>query len=144
VIEDLDGATTEPSRRTHVAVLSAATAAASLVLFYVLVAPPIFDGAPPQAASPSPSQTFVMRVVSNPFHSLPLDLPRSGMCADATKWGPLFHLAADATYGPAFTVVYDRTGSLPVAVVREERGTGRLVVTCVTPDSFVPRINRAR
>jgi hypothetical protein len=146
VIEDLDGATSEPSRRRHVAALSAAVAAASIVLFYVLVAPPTFVGAPPQAASPSPNQSIVMTVASNSFMNLPVDLTRSGLCTDGTMWGnPPFQLAVDANGGRALTpVLYDRTGSRAVAFVREERGTGRLVVTCATPDSFVPRINRAR
>jgi len=141
VIEDLDGATSEPSRRTHVAVLSAATAALAIVLFYVLVAPPIFDGAQPQAASPSPTRTFSMTVASIPLN-LPLDMTHPGVCADRASWGEL-HFAVDAKAPPAI-VIYDRTGSRPIAFVREERGTGRLVVSCPAPDSFVPRINRAR
>ena len=143
MIEDLDGATTEPSRRRHIAVLSSSVALVSLVLLYVLVAPPIFDGAPPQAASPSPSPSFVMTVVSNPRINLPTDMLHSRMCSDGTTSLPL-QLAVDANSRPLLTVVYDRTGSRPIAFVREERGTGRLVVTCATPDSFVPRINRAR
>lgn len=144
MIQDLDGATTEPSRRTHLAVLSAATAVFAIVLFYVLVAPPIFVDAPPQAASPSPSRTFVMTVASNSFINLPVDLARPGMCADGTSWGEL-QLAVGATGGRALTsVVYDRTGSRPLYFVQEERGTRRLIVTCATPDSFAPRINRAR
>jgi hypothetical protein len=142
VIEDLEGATTEPSRRRHVAVLSAATAVVSLVLFYVLVAPPIFDGAPPQAASPSPS-TFAT-VASRPLINLPLDMTRSGMCA-AGETSFLLQRAVDATGGRALTsVVYDRTGSRPLYFVQEERGTGRLIVTCAPLESGVPRINRAR
>jgi hypothetical protein len=142
VIEELDGATSEPSRRTHVAVLSAATAAFAIVLFYVLVAPSTFVGAPPQAASPSPSRTFVMTVVANPLITMPLDMTRSGLCSDRTRSAPL-QLAVGATGETSF-VVYDRSGSRPVAVIQEERGTGRLIVTCATPDSVVPRINRAR
>jgi hypothetical protein len=146
VIEDLDGATSEPSRRTHVAVLSAATALFAIVLFYVLVAPPTFVGAPPQAASPSPSQSIVMTVASNSFINLPVDLTRSVMCADGTRWGnPPLQLAVDATGGRVVSfVVYDRTGSRPIAFVQEERGTGRLIVTCAQPDGVAPRINRAR
>jgi hypothetical protein len=142
VIEDLEGATSEPSRRTHVAVLSAFVAAASLVLLFVLVAPPTLVGAPPHAASPSPTPSFAMTVLSNPLINLPLD-PRSSMCAASTTWTPL-QLAVDATRGRALLVVYDRTGSRPIAFFQEERGTGRLVVTCLTADSFAPRINRAR
>jgi hypothetical protein len=146
VIEDLDGATSEPSRRTHVAVLSAATAVFAIVLFYVLVAPPTFVGAPPQAASPSPSQSTVMTVASNLFIDLPVDLARSSMCPDGLRWGnPPFQLAVDANGGRALTpVIYDRTGSRPIAFVQEEHGTGRLIVTCAQPDGVMPRINRAR
>lgn len=142
MIEDLDGATTEPSRRWHVAALSAATAVVSLVLFYVLVAPPTFD-APPQATSPSPTRSFAMTVVSSPRVYLPTEMVQFGMCTDRTTWAPL-QLAVDPRSSPLLTVVYDRTGSRPIAFVREERGTGRLVLTCMSPESFTPRINRAR
>lgn len=165
MIEELDGVTSEPSRRRHVAVLSAATAVVSVVLFYVLVAPPIFDGAPPQAASPSPSPSFVMMVASNSRINPPPDMLHSRMCADGTPLAPLqvaswpeavgevafvpgrqdgAREAVGANSQPLLIVLYDRTGSRPIAFVREERGTGRLVVTCATPDSFVPRINRPR
>jgi hypothetical protein len=143
VIEDLEGATSEPSRRRHVAVLSAATAAFAIVLFYVLVAPPTFDGASPQAASPSPTRSLSMTVVSNPLINLPPGMTRSAMCGDGATWAPL-QLAVSANGGPAVITVYDRTGSRPIGFVREERGTGRLVLTCATPDSWAPRIDRAR
>jgi hypothetical protein len=142
VIEDLEGATSEPSRRTHAAVLSASVAAVSLVLFYMLVAPPIFDGAPPQAASPSLRPSFVMTVAPNSVQRLPLGLTPSRMC-DSAAWGE-FQLGVPATGAWLPTVVYERTGRFPVASVREERGTGRLILTCTSPDSFIPRIDRAR
>jgi hypothetical protein len=57
VIEDIEGATSEPSRRRHVAVLSASVAAVSLVLLYLLLVPAPRMDTPPLAASPAPSPT---------------------------------------------------------------------------------------
>jgi hypothetical protein len=141
VIQDLDGAPSEPSRRTHVAVLSAAVAAASLVLLLMLVAPPTPSLAPPQAASPSASPSFVMTVASNSLQRLPIP-PPSGMC-DGRSSGEI-QLGVIATGGSLSTVVYDRTGHFPIAFVQEERGTGRLILRCTSPDSLMPRIDRAR
>ena len=85
-----------------------------------------------------------MTVASNPLIDLHLDLTRSAMCAAGETRFLLQH-AVDATGGRALTsVVYDRTGSRPLYFVQEERGTGRLIVMCGTPDSLPPRINRAR
>jgi len=110
----------------------------------VLVAPPTFVEAPPQAASPSPDRTFVMTVASNTLINMPLDMTRSGPCWDRMSWGEV-HLLVDATGGRALTpVVYDRTGSRPLFFVQQERGTGRLIVTCAPPEGVVPRIDRAR
>ena len=57
MIEDLEGATSEPSRRTHVAALSAAVAAVSLVLLVALLGPAPRTDTPPLAAAPVPSPT---------------------------------------------------------------------------------------
>jgi hypothetical protein len=145
VIQDLDGATTEPSRRWHVTVLSAAVAAVSLVLLLVLIAPPTPVGAPPVAASPLPDQraSGETTFLSNPRRSLPVELTRSTTCPDAAVWAP-YPLAVDPGSEPLFLALYDRTGRSPIAFVQQERGTGRFVLTCATPDSVVPRLNRAR
>jgi hypothetical protein len=145
VIQDLDGATSEPSRRWHVTVLSAAVAAVSLVLLLVLVAPPTPVGEPPVAASPLPDQraSGETTFVSNPLGSLPVELTPSPTCPDAAMSAP-YPLTLAPGSEPLFVVVYDRTGRAPIAFMQQERGTGRLVLTCATPDSVVPRLNRAR
>jgi hypothetical protein len=137
VIQDLDGATSEPSRRRHMAALSSATAVLAFVMFYVLVAPPTFVSAP-QAASPSPTSSAVVTVVSNPLNNMPLEV-RSTLCAEAgTTWAS-FQLAVGVAGETSF-VVYDRMGSRPVAFVQEAEGTGRFIVTCVTPDRSAPQL----
>jgi hypothetical protein len=148
VIQDLDGATSEPSRRRHVAVLSAATAAISLVLLYVVLAPPAHRDAAPQAAAPSPSPSFIgweemlaIPVASSLLQHPPLD-PPAGICYAGAS-GEI-QLGAFVAGRSLTTVVYDRTGRFPIAFVQEQRGTGRLVLTCTNPDSFMPRIDRAR
>jgi hypothetical protein len=143
VIQDLDGATSEPSRRTHVAVLSAAVAAASLVVLLMLVAPPTPSVAPPQVASPLASPAM-MTVVSNAPRGLPVDVMRSSVCSASTLL-PAGRVPIDfgAAGEQSFLVIYDRNGSVPIAVMQEEKGTGRLILTCAA-DSVMPRLNRAR
>jgi hypothetical protein len=63
VIQDLEGATSEPSRRGQVLALSAAVATASLVLLFALVAPHHVDTGP-LAAAPAPSATAGSMVVT--------------------------------------------------------------------------------
>jgi len=94
-----------------------------------------------------------MTVVSNPLINMPVEV-RSALCAEAAPldeparpspmtWSS-FRLSVDATRGPAFpVVVYDQTGSRPVAFVLEQ-GTGGFIVTCATPDRSAPRLDRAR
>jgi hypothetical protein len=86
VIEDIEGATAEPTRRRHVRALSAAVAAVSLVMLFMLVVPPDL-GPAPQAASPLPSATAapVMTIVSGLTTLLQSGTwyRQSGMPADA-------------------------------------------------------------
>jgi hypothetical protein len=66
VIQDIDGAAFEPSRRSHVAVLSAATTAVALVLLVALYAPgPRADKPQVAAIPPTPTDSTVVTVASD-------------------------------------------------------------------------------
>jgi hypothetical protein len=156
VIQDLEGATSEPSRRRHVAVLSAAVAAISIVLLYALIVPaPRTHTPPPLAASPvsSPTDGSVGEVM---FSSASTSWVRSDQVAqlrdDMTS---TVCVSAVGSNPPIHLIVFDRNGqriaaytggntgrfiSLPQAYV----GSGWLTVPCDRSDVFAPRINRAR
>ena len=157
MIEDLEGATTEPSRRTHIVVLSAFVAAASLVLLFVLVMPAPRMDTPPLAASPAPSPVI---------HSVVTFASDSTTWIRPDQWGPFIaERSADETWtecaigigsSPPLTLVFDREGRRVVAAYTSGQ-TGRfiplpkayvdsgwLTVPCDTSDVFAPRINRAR
>lgn len=152
MILDLDGPTAEPSRRSHVALLSAAVAAVALVLLCVLVAPSPRVDAPPMAASAVPS-TASMTVVfasgstawtrGGPFEESLRDDLRSMECAAGIGSSPPVHLVFDQNGQLIAAYTSGRTGRfipLPQAYV----GSGWLSVPCDTPDVFAPRLNRAR
>lgn len=152
MIQDLEGATSEPARRGHVAALSAAAATASLVLLVALLirAPHVDTG--PLAAAPAPSPTagsMVITIVSGSRATLDqvTQLPdgmTSTRCAPGIGSSPPIHL------------VYDRTGQVVIAAYTSGKtgrfiplpqgyaSSGWLTVPCDTPDVFAPRINRAR
>ena len=135
MIQDLDGAVSEPTRRRHVVVLSAATAAVSLVLLIALIAPPTRFGDPTQAASPSPNPraSFVMTVVSNPLRNLPLDLTRSSVCPDGSRLAPPYFLTVEAGTGRILAGVFDGGRRVPhLVTLNLDAGTGKVTVTCAT------------
>jgi hypothetical protein len=159
VIEDLEGATTEPSRRTHVAVLSASVAAVSLVLLYALLVPAEVMDTRQLAASPASSLTNGTRVVilasDSPhvwfpgasgevrFGAPPSNDMTATVCVTAAEANPTIPL-----------MVFDRTGQ-PIAAYTgwtTERvplpqvyvGSGWRTVPCPKSDVLAPRINRAR
>jgi hypothetical protein len=159
VIEDLEGATTEPSRRRHVAALSAATAAVALVLFFALVTPKAPVDAPPLAATPAPSPTdarVVIFAADSPEVWFPgrsgdvrlgtpsSDVWTSMVCVSAVEPNPTIHLmVVDRTGQPIAAYTGGTTGrfiALPQAYV----GSGWRTVPCPASDLFAPRINRAR
>jgi hypothetical protein len=124
VIQDLDGGAPEPSRRGHVALLSAAVAAVSLFMLFALVAPPDL-GPAPQAASPVPSSAGpAMTIVTGPTLFVPSDrgwipyVPRIGLCTDP------------------YIVIYDRMGQQVIGVFSMER-SARSVPTL--PDTDIAR-----
>jgi hypothetical protein len=156
VIEDIEGATTEPARRRHVLVLSGAVATVSLVLLLALVVPPPRFDAPPlvvatRAPAVSGSTIFgaggssVVTFPTNPLSQQRIDLERVHACIDGTRSNPAFYVLFEAGTGRAVAVSFDgRTGSpVPVAYLMDTRN-GPPSVTCATSESLVPRINRAR
>lgn len=150
MIEDLDGSTSEPSRRTHVAVLSASVAAVSLVLLYVLLVPAPLTDTRPVAASPAPSPTHgsVVTFATGPAW---------------VRWGPVSQIREVVTmtpclivFGsdpPAGLIVVDRSGQ-PMATYTNRTTEppsspdhwGEFIFTlpCDSPDASAPRIDRAR
>jgi hypothetical protein len=149
VIEDIEGATSEPTRRRHVVVLSSAVAIASLVLLLTIVVParvvPARVDTAKYAALPGPSPTLgpLMTTVSIPLSQLRVDLTRTSACIDGTTFLPPYHLAVDATSGRVMAVVSDpRTdrsaGSwVPVALAFNAQA-GYLTVMCATNEDPLP------
>lgn len=134
MIEDLDGALSESARRRHFAVLSAATAAVSLVFFVVLIAPPKLFGEAPEAASPSPSAraSFLMTARSSPLTNLPLDLTRSSVCPNGSLLTPPYRLVVEAETGRILAGVFDGNSVPHLVTLQADAGTGKVTVTCAT------------
>jgi len=152
VIEDLEGAPSEPTRRWHVLVLSAATAAVSLVLLVALVVPPSITSSAPQAPAASASPGPVMMIVSGPtmfFQSGPLpgmrvDQSRVSECAEGSLWDPPHYLVLDRN-GQVIAAYSSERNWLSDPITPDAYvGTGWLTVPCDTRDVFAPRMNRAR
>ena len=149
MIEDIEGATSEPTRRRHVVVLSGAVATAALVLLLSLVVPApvvparVDTGKYEALPGPSPSLGPFMTSVSIPLSQLHVDLTRTSACTDGTILVPPYHLAVDATTRRIVAVVSDpRTDRsvgrwVPVALAFDGRA-GYLTVSCATNDGPVP------
>jgi len=152
VIEDLEGATAEPSRRGHRVALSVASAAISLGLLAALVVPPPDVGTSESAspsASPSASAEIVMFARSDTRVTMTQVFSRDGtallqcfVSSDGSA-SPLV-LARPDVWGPS--VVYvgpDRrtAHSVPVPVAAPR---GWLSVNCATSNAFAPREMIAR
>jgi hypothetical protein len=140
VIEDLEGATSEPTRRPHVVVLSGGVAIASLVLLLALVVPapadPIvtgptmfFQAGPPyfRSGTTSPSDVNV-KLVSE--------------CADGTQINPRY-LVFEGN-GQVMAVPLDASTARSPQFTPVDRGSGWLTVPCATSTIRVPRIDRRR
>jgi hypothetical protein len=162
VIEDIEGATLEPTRRPHVFALSAAVAAVTLALLVVLLVPPSRHAAAPQAASAAPSASSgpVMTIVSGPTVSFVSGSPYAQ--AGPLPLGRVDERSVRCVGGvsnPPYIVVFDGNGQVVAAYSsgRSERsvptlpdayvgsvGTGWLTVPCATSDLPALRIDRAR
>ena len=142
MIEDIEGATSEPPRRRHVVVLSGAAAIASLVLLFSWVAPPELGMTGP-AASPAPSVSGgpAMRIVTGPTIFFPAAPNfRSGTTSPSDVNVKIVSECADGTHiNPPYSVVFEGNGEVMVY-----RGSGRLTVSCATSTIGVPRIDRGR
>jgi hypothetical protein len=150
VIEDIEGAAPEPTRRGHVVALSAAVATASLVLLLTLVVPaprlPARADVSQYATSPAPSASTapVAMFAPNTISRMRVDLSRTTLCSDGARIGPPYSISLDgASPGRVFIVYFDdRTGEqtrAPVpAAFRFDARTGWMTVTCAT-DELLPQ-----
>jgi hypothetical protein len=140
VIEDLEGATSEPNRRWHVAVLSAVIASLSLVVLALLVVPSARLGTAPAAASPSPSagaRRLTTMFAANPLVQLRVDLTHASQCPDGSRLTPPYYLAVDGETGRISAGRSDGT-SLPVRVTFAFNAeTGWINATCAGPSKVV-------
>lgn len=142
MIEDLDGDTPEPTRRRHTVVLSAATAALSLVLLMTLVVPAALIDSSQLAASPAASASPGPRMIISsrpPISHMRIDLSRAIVCSDGTRLDPPYWPSVDDSTGRVSVAQYhDRSGELigfPVPVIfRFDARTGYMIVTCATDD----------
>jgi hypothetical protein len=149
MIEEIEGATAEPTRRRHVVALSAAVATVSLVLLMALIGPAPRTGTPPLAASPAPSPASMTVAFASDStgwvsyeQALQSDVT-STVCAAGIGASPSVTLVFDREGRPIAAYTSGKTGRfipLPHAYV----GSGWLTVPCDTSDIFAPRINRAR
>jgi hypothetical protein len=163
VIQDIEGATPEPTRRWHVAAVSATVAAISLALLLAIIVPPSPEAATSQAASsaPGPSASFTLMMSSNPMRNVYVDLTRVSQCRDGSWLTPPY-IGFDADSLRAFALQYEvSTRSAPVGVVDDPRsgqpavwspaGTsrsvpvtfiydrqGRYIVACAISDGLPP------
>jgi hypothetical protein len=135
VIEDIEGATSEPTRRRHVAALSGAMAAVSLALFLALIVPPSREAERP-SPEPSPTASVTLTITSNPIRNVRLDLTLDSVCPDGTRLIPPYDLVFGEPSGQVFAVRYvvGRVAhSVPVTVVADKR-TPYLTVACGIAD----------
>ena len=162
MIEDLDGATVEPTRRGHLLVLSAAMAALALALLVALVVPPSVGTvalAPSEAPSVSgaPTMTVVSGGASLPpgngrvtLEQLRLEQGSPVLCVAPRPdvWGPFVldgvsYVVGERT-GPAVLLPpsYAATswsGWLTLNIY--DRTGQRLLYTCGESEALPPRID---
>ncbi len=158
MIEDIEGAATEPARHWQIAVLSGGVAVASLVLLLSLIVPAQL-GTLPQAASPAPSAGPSMTIVTGPtmfliptgppYFASPTTLPPGvnvklvSECADGTKINPPYYLVFEGN-GRVMAVPLDPRMAASPQVASVDRGSGWLTVSCATSTFRVPRSDRRR
>ena len=152
MILDLEGAASEPSRRRHVATVSASVAAAALVLLYALLVPASPAGRVPPATAPEPSPadrtvvTFAGGpewIRGGPFEESLRDAMTSTLCAAGVGSSPPVHLVLDGSGRVVAAYTSGATGRF-IPLPRAYVSSGWLTVPCDTSDVFAPRLNRAR
>ena len=148
MIEDLEGAPSEPPRRRHVLAASLGTAGVAVALFLTLVFTPLRLDELPRASvpAPSPSVASLMFVVPQQSILSNIDQMRQRACASGpgVQWILVPVPAPDArTVRPPTTAVASEawTGwAIPVGD-RSGETTGWMTVTCATSDVFAPRVD---
>jgi hypothetical protein len=152
MILDLEGVTSEPTRRRHVVALSAASAAIALALLSALFTPAPRVGPTPLAASdaPSPASMTVFFasdsmtwIRGGPFEESMRDAVASTVCAAGIGSSPPVHLVLDADGRAVAAYTSGATGRF-IPLPRVYVGPGWVAVPCDTSDVFAPRLNRAR
>ena len=138
MIQDIEGATSEPTRRWHVVVLSGAVAALSLVLLAALLVPAPMPSNALKARVPSATAASLLTIVSGATTSFQPN-PPSQLRVDA---GRLIVCVDDSRPGSPYYVVFE--GNRQVISVPFEGRNGSLSMPCATSTTSVPRINRAR
>lgn len=149
MIEDIEGATSEPTRRRHVVVLSGAVATVSLVLLFSLVAPPELLMTR-QAASPASSAGPAMMIVtgstmffrSGTYSPSDVNVKLMSECADGTQTN-LRYLVFEGN-GHVMSVPLDASKAPSPQFISVDRGSGWLTVSCATSTIRVPRLDRRR
>ena len=140
MIEDLEGSTSEPSRRFHLVALSAVSASISLAVLVALVAP-TSDVAAPEAAtpaaSPGPLGATYVSPVSAPFVLVPNRIDLAQLSSRRDVWMPCFVRLEPSTERDHLVTPDARTSRLSPLVAFGPRTTW-LTVSCVTSDSLVP------
>jgi hypothetical protein len=151
VIEDIEGATSEPPRRRQVVVLSGVVAIASLVLLFSLVAPRDLGmtrqaASPAASANPGPAMTIVtgstMFFRSGTYSPSDVNVKLVSECADGTQTNPRY-LVFEGN-GQVMSVPLDASKAPSPQFISVDRGSGWLTVSCATSTTRVPRMDRAR
>ncbi|MDP9252432.1 MAG: hypothetical protein M3O80_05445 [Chloroflexota bacterium] len=148
MIEDLEGATSEPPRRRHVLAASLGTAGVAVALFLALVLSPLEIDELPRGSVPtaSPSAASLMFVVPQQSILSNIEQTRERACV----WGP--GLQWILVQGPASDAWTVRPPNVAVAI---QPGTGRVIpvgdrvdqttlwmtVTCDTSNASAPRVD---
>lgn len=148
MIEDLEGATSEPPRRRHVLAASLGTAGVAVTLFLGLVLVPLEIDELPRASIPSASPIWAPLVIASPQMSILSNIEQTRRRACA--WGP--GLQWILVQGPASDAWTVRPPAMAVAI---QPGTGRVIpvgdrvdettlwmtVTCDTSDATGLRVD---
>lgn len=144
MIEDVEGATSEPTRHLQAVALSALSAAVSLIVLLVLVLPRSEVGGPP-AASPaaSPSAGSFTMTFARPDAGVTWNqvFSRDGtvllLCFAGSDASPLVFARPDI-WGPFAVVAPETPTARLVPVPVAAANTGWLSVNCATSGVFVP------
>ena len=140
MIEDLEGATSEPPRRRQVMVVSLATAGGAVMLFAALVLSPLGLADLPRAFAPAPSASAASaRAVSVPSILTNIGLLQERGCqpSPAVLWAPIPNMTTEAVasrpYSIAVAIDAESGRALSPLVIADGR-TRWMIVTCATSE----------